>query len=203
MDIIIYFLIAVIIGLFLFNIYIDITEKFYYEENLGREKLISRLSEIRMKLIQMVHLGEIKPNSKYFVFIYASCSYLIRIIYKHEIDRTTLEKYNVLKNLYEELNCREKEKFCDSVCDEIKSLNNEQLKLLKEVSSIIIASYTISYLDKIIYNIVKSFILRFQGKLVSIRNLTCERVNQIIPVEIKIKYETAKTFDTELRAVLC
>jgi len=198
-------LLSVLILLLCFNLYIDFNQKIYYEESICKEKMISKMSEIRMKLINMVYLGELDPNSKYFTFMFTSTSILIRLIYKHKLDKNSLEKFNVLKVLFENLkscNADNKLHSCE-VHSEIKSLTYEQKNLLGEISSTIMAIYTFNYFYKICYKLFKFFLFILKGQILKIKDIISIRLKKKIPSQIKENYEIIKTFDPSVNDILC
>jgi len=198
-------LLSILSFLLLFNICIDFKQKMYYENSICKEKMISEMSKIRMKLINMVHLGELDPNSKYFTFMFTSTSILIRLIYKHKLDKESLEKFKFLQVLFENLkscNSNNELKTCE-VNSEIKNLTYEQKDLLREVASTIIAIYTFNYFYKICYNIFKFVVFLLKDRVLGFRDKISIDLKNRIPVQIKTKYEIIKTFDSTVNEILC
>lgn len=191
--------------LLIINLYLDFSQKIYYEGSISKEKMISKMSESRMKLINMVHTGEIDPSSRYFTFMFYSTSTLIRLIYKHKLDKKSLEQFNVFKDLFENL------KSCDSdnrlnaseVHSEIKSLTYEQKNLLAEVSSTIIAIYTFNYFSKMCYTLFKFLLFLLKDWIIKFRDQLSVNLKKKIPPKIKDKYEIIKTFDPSVNEILC
>ncbi len=149
--------------------FIEYKEKQYYKEALEVEKMISFFSKIRMDVIKMVHLGEIKANSCYFKYILSATSYSIRALYFYKSKNKALENIAILKemSLY----------FLDkNLINEFKDLNNEQKKIFFDTISTVLKIYLDShYLEKLIFK------LCYQKAAKCLKNINPMKLRRFIP----------------------
>lgn len=149
--------------------FMEYREKHYYKEAIEVEKMISFFSKIRMDVIKMVHLGEVKADSCYFKYILSATSYSIRALYYYKSKNEALENIAILKEM--------SPYFLDEkLIDEFKDLNNEQKKIFFDTISTVLKIYWDShYVEKFIFK------LCYQKATKCIKNINPAKLQKLIP----------------------
>lgn len=128
------YLFIILILMLIFDIIYSLKKRDYYKKSLRSQEIITRMAKARSRLIEMVQLGEIDPNSIYFKYIYIISSYTIRALYKYGLKSQALENVNVVRRLFNVLDPNE-------VKNELKNLNYEQKRLFTKVSCDLLSVY--------------------------------------------------------------
>lgn len=145
----------------------------YYKEIITVEKSIAFFSKTRMDATKMIFIGELKPDSCFFKYIYSATSLSIRALYYHKTRNKALENINVLKEMSSYL-------LEEKLFDEFKDLTYEQKRLfLSTIAAVLNMYWDTHYVEKLLFKL-------FYKKTTNVlKNIFNDKVIPLIPTKTK------------------